>query len=285
MRKFNLQLTMGLITVMLAIAGCSGPAKNQTASTAQTIEAKTEAEVTDTLAEMEDIDVPADQQQRLLAFGAVLATRNNIDFLTLVGMDKSLMKDMGEMYKTIDRDELQAAFGEAYKKVLNDSWSVADRASAIETLDLLRDQGHRDYPDYPFDQVLALIRSGETEGYEAEASACADVYTALTEEYGYSQEELDAISTVSAWDYDRLVVVARWCYVAGFITEQEAWDYIKAAAEQGSSDYKDWKSYFAGILLGRAIWTGEHGFDPGNRAIADQLLVDENSIYQQVSFK
>lgn len=277
--------------VILGAGGCSNqkPALSSTEVTTVT-ETSVAAETTDVATSEAAIETEEEQtdgvlstsQQRALAFGAVLTSRNNMDFQTLEGMDQSLQKDMGEAYKQLDREQLKMAFGEAFKGILANEWSITDRDSAIENLEWLRDGGHH---QDSFDEILLAVQSEDSSEYSEIAAACEQVYTGLADDYQLDQTVLDQIKTVSAWDYDRLVTVSRWCYLAGYITESEAWEYIETAAQLGSEDYDSWEAYFAAVMLGRAIWVEHQGFDPGDRAVADRLLQDENSIYKSVSFK
>lgn len=285
MRK-KLFVTYALMT-MLAVAGCSATATDAPTSVAETTEESSEEETT-TEAEDELVSELTEEQQRLLAFGAVLATRNNMDYNSIYGCDTELKEAIGDSYQVEDREQYLDTFKTSYKQALSSSWSTTDKDSAIETLDWLRDEGHRislDEDYYGFDEILNLIRTGETEGFEDEAEAYDEVVSALKEDYGYTDEEIASVTTLSAWDYDRLVVVARWCYGSDYISEEEFWSYLEAAAAQGAADYDSWRTCFAGALMGRAIWSGENGFDSANQAVADQLLSDEGSIYQKVSFK
>lgn len=213
----------------------------------------------------------SEEQLRALAFGAVLTARNPMNYDSLPGM--------------------AGIFTEAIKEVLVESWDITDRDTAIETLDWLRDEGHHlpvDPEYYSYDEIFQIV-TGQVEAqpeelaaFEAEAASCRAVTQALTENYGYTEEELAAVTTVSAWDYDRLVTVARWCYGAEYITEEEAWAYINEAATRGTGDYTSWRTYFAGVMYGRVIWSEDSTFTDGD--IADELLEDSSSIYNQVTF-
>lgn len=278
------------LAAMVLLAGCASKG-GQTDGSAAVTQADASA-TNEVVVEVQEVtglvsDL-TDEQQRALVFGSVLAVRNDMDFISVYGCDETIKASLGDSYKTEDRSEYLETFKEGYMDVLESGWDITDTDSALETLDWLKDEGHRislDEEVYGFDEIFELIKKGETEGLEDEAGACEDVFTALKENYDYTEEELNAVNTVSAWDFDRLVVVARWCYTADYITEEEMWKYINAAAEQGAKDYDSWRTYFAGAALGRAIWSGGDGFDSRMEAIADQLLQDNASIYNTISFK
>lgn len=208
------------------------------------------------------------EQTRSLAFGAVLATSNEMTFHDL------------ECTKTY----VDEAF-------LEEWWSITDRDSAISTLDWLQTEGHRmtaNEDKLGYDEIYRMfLVYGDAlryKEYKLEYEALCNARKILKEKYGYTQEELNSIETVSAWDFDRLVVVARWCYEVGYISEEEAWGYIQAAADKGTADYTSWRGYFAGAIYGEAIWAADDVFDSANTKVANQLLKSKKSIYKQISF-
>ena len=152
-------------------------------------------------------------------------------------------------------------YKDASIQVLGSSWDVKDTATA-----------------------KAELRTPEAAaGNSAEYQAYEDVKKNLTSDYGYTAEQIDGIKTISAWDYDRLVNVARFSYSAGYITEQEMWDYINKAVTQAKNDYNSWEEYFAGVMLGRTLAYGKPFAD--SKAQADALLKDDKSVYKTHSFK
>lgn len=183
---------------------------------------------------------------------------------------------------------------DSYESVLESAWGIIDRDTALETLEWLAVEGHHISTDanyYGYDEILALLKGGQAKLIEEEAKlenellAYNEVVNILQTDYGYTEEEIHNIKTLAAWDYDRLVTLARWCYGCGYVTADEAWEYIDFAAQQGTGSYDGWRSYFAGVLIGRAIWSEDAGFDSGNKKIADQLLNSQGSIYDKTEFK
>ena len=246
------KLLIGLI-VVLTIVSCKG--KEEKANSADTA-AKTET--TSAPAEKKAKGKLTKEQENALVFGAVLSTRNRMPF-----------------------DDLQAAeYKDASTQALNSAWDVTDTATAKETLESLLAEGHR----ADVDPMLAELRTPEaaTENSE-EFQAYEDVKKNLVDNYGYTAEQIDGLKTTSAWDYDRLVNVARFSYSAGYITEQEMWDYINKAVTQAKNDYNSWEEYFAGVMLGRTLAYGKPFAD--SKAQADALLKDDKSVYKTHSFK
>lgn len=214
-----------------------------------------------------------DEQVVKLTFGAVLSTRNSMNYRTLFG--------------------LSSVYLDAMKESIEGSWSITDRDSALETLNWLRDEGHHlsDSDEYyGYDEIYRIIAGkqaaseDEIQQFAVELAGYKDICLGFISDYGYTEEELNAVNTVSAWDYDRLVTLARWCAGLGYITEDEAWEYIDAAVAMARVDYDNWRAYFAGVLFGRAIWSEDGAFVTEDREIARKLLMDKNSVYNTVNY-
>jgi uncharacterized protein DUF1266/ankyrin repeat protein len=121
---------------------------------------------------------------------------------------------------------------------LGDAWGIKDHHDAIQTLDWLQASGHR--RQYQEDDPRR-VRKG-------------------THRIPYL-----------AWDYCRLVRVAGQSYVAGYLTEDEAWQRIMPAARALQANYSSWREMGEDYLAGRERWSHER--DP-EFAVVFQLLAD-----------
>lgn len=216
------------------------------------------------------------EQMRMLAFGAVLATRNDHGF---------------EMLATHGPDDSAYRLNRQVRGVESD-WGISDRESALETIGRMQSRGHRSTTSNStgYNELYQAILHGQdinTRGWvfldDAEA-AVSGVYAELIQKFGYTREELQAIGTLSAWDYDRIVTLSRWCYTFGYITEEECLGYVQWAAEQAVLEYEGWRGYFAAVMAGRAIWAGRSYLEGYDVTIGNKLLQSHDSIYQTVSF-
>jgi len=99
---------------------------------------------------------------------------------------------------------------------------------------------------------------------------------------GYTEDELLNISSLAAWDYGRVAFVARYSVAAGFLEEEEAWEYIKIAADRASELYTDWREFTAAHILGRALAFGNPSDD--FRYVLDFLLNHPESPFKTVDF-
>lgn len=73
------------------------------------------------------------------------------------------------------------------------------------------------------------------------------------------------------WDYCRYVFVCGQAYVAGYMTEQEAWEKIGPVAQKIQQTYHSWKEMGESYLLGRSIWKSE---DPSEMEAIFNLLMN-----------
>ena len=75
----------------------------------------------------------------------------------------------------------------------------------------------------------------------------------------FGDMEKDLIIGTDAWDFGRIVFVARVCYTLGYISESEAWRYITQIARMAKQKFNNWDSYATSYMLGRAMWGGNDG--------------------------
>jgi len=100
--------------------------------------------------------------------------------------------------------------------------------------------------------------------------------------FGFTEEELLNIPTLAAWDYGRTAIIARYGVAAGFLQEDDAWEYLKLAADSASAIYSCWRQYTAAHVLGRAIAFGSNSHDL--RYVIDYLLNHSESPFADIEF-
>jgi hypothetical protein len=105
-----------------------------------------------------------------------------------------------------------------------DGWSIQSRQKTIEILDWLQGSGHRE--EYQQDDPYRPHKGSHQTPY-------------------------------LAWDYCRLVRVAGTAYVAGYLTEDEAWQRIMPAARALQTNYSSWREMGEDYLAGRERWSHE----------------------------
>ena len=198
-----------------------------------------------------------EDQQNMLIYGGILGSRNEDTFTELDGY-----------YPDVE-------------SMLEEYWSVTDTATAKETLDWLVNEGHR----IDGNEFLTVLKKGEENQYEDmdDVKKLYDDCNKMLTEIGVSEETLKKVNTIGAWDYDRLVNVARWSYSAGYITEEEAWSYIQKAREMAQTEFSSWDEYLASNVYGRSI---SYDGDPAElKETGDLLLNGDKSIWKDITFK
>jgi len=200
-----------------------------------------------------------DTEKAKLAYGAVLFTRNGLSYEYLLG------------YLPTGRISVKDA-----KEMLAADWDIHNKQDVLQTVtDLLADNFING-----LDQLLKDIRSGEAN--IDDQAVYDDIVNNLIAHYQYTDVELGKIQTLKAWNYDRLVNLLRYAYVAKYISEQEMWTAIDQAIVGAKRHYHNWRQYFAAVLLVRSLgWGGDF---ESNRIVVMKLLNNPNSIYKQYPF-
>lgn len=186
--------------------------------------------------------------------------------------------------------------GEQIKEIkenLENFYGIADHDSAVETLDWLYQRGHRVFFD-----AAKQVYAGAAEGIdyssltEEEQENFMEYFMNLQSSLQYLSEgnyfsDVSQIADMSiiAWDMGRLVMVTRSCYDCGYISEEEAWQYIENAHKACKEAYADWNEFTKGYVFGRAMWSGANMSLTGIMSIAEGLLADEKSPWKKVSLK
>lgn len=210
--------------------------------------------------EMEMAHTLPKEKQHLLAYGANLS---------LYRSESPRILPVKEDYETL-------------KEGLSSYWDVSNTEEAVQTLEWLLTEGHR----ARYDQLLIALKAGQS-FTEEEVGKSQECYEAAQEvimkKLSFTKSDFDQVDTIAAWDFDRAVNIARWSYILGYLTEEQAWDYIERAADDTSQIFGSWKDYFSSFAFGRAIayegdiydiiWNGK------------ELLNEKDSIWNEFSIK
>lgn len=129
-------------------------------------------------------------------------------------------------------------------------WSIRNRDEALDRLDWLENVG--DSARYAQARAVAAPGAVEREA-RVGASPRARAGVAFAEAH---QAELGN-RDLRAFDLGRVVAIAGWCALAGYITEAEAWDLGLRAAQRLQSLYGSWRELGRQYLLGRLFALGE----------------------------
>jgi|GEM_PF-2314965 len=196
---------------------------------------------------------------------------------------------------------------EALKKHdLEKAWGITSAGSAksvLQNLAELQETKEIDLSVLADQEIIDVYREAEVSGKKFSASdtrmmAAYERYTANLKAFRWNDEyslasaelykknikatfsEVLSVSKVTAWDIERLAGVARKCYHAGYLTEEECYEYLEKASELARQDYKNWREYTIGYFIGRGICYSAENLGQWTHT-AGELLNAKESIWNQ----
>ena len=176
---------------------------------------------------------------------------------------------------------------------LTEAWGISNKEEGYSIIEWLQKEGHRIYFSeiYPLIKMDPDIRNRQLEtifGENAErAMEFADNLLECIAERGnddfaaFNDENMK--KGILAWDLGRLVVIARMSFDIGYIDEKTAWNIIKNAYETVIKDYKDWKEFSVGYLIGRGMWSGDDMMLDGLYTIAKDAFENDDSPWKTMT--
>ncbi len=146
------------------------------------------------------------------------------------------------------------------KKLLSEWWGVESRQDLFDIFRRMDAGMHRTAFDKWAERIDGLDK---------------DQLLNLLEQYKGDKETLNEIIVVKkyykelgdkslwGWDYSRDICLCRWGYMAGYITEEEAWKRIMAVARILQSKFDSWEDLARNYLIGRQFWSYKETQDDG----------------------
>ena len=201
-----------------------------------------------------------------------------------------LFEQNGESHRNFK--VLNSTRGKA-RAILRDWWGIADKPDVIDTCERLSTaQNHTGFADDVFNNLikkgvlkptledLQVLSEENAQQFDRVKNGISTFNYAKKhmQKLGYTEEELMEIDTLAAWDYGRTAFIARYSAHAKYITEDEAWPHIEAAADNASAAYGSWRQYLAAYVIGRSVAYGEY-LNIGAKALS------EDGLYNSVEFK
>lgn len=162
--------------------------------------------------------------------------------------------------------------------VLENSWSVTDRATADETLQWLLDEGHRLSLAEELEMLAELGLADIPETQRAETILeYYDLEETLAEQYAkwFSLYEQYGSDAAAGWDYSRAMWLLGYYYLAGYYTQEEALDQSLSLAKTIQSTFDSWDGFMESYFAGYEYWSEESSDD--RREIYESLKsADDN---------
>lgn len=153
------------------------------------------------------------------------------------------------------------------KSTLRQWWGVRNRNDLLRTLVWLETDGHRRRFEHVGANPPAQMESAD----DPEAVHAIRVARANYARLGKK--------SLLGWDYARFVSLCRWGYLAGYLTEDEAWQWIMPKARELQKTFDSWADLGENYLVGREFWSLEETMTHGwrYRAAYDRLLTNPDS--------
>ncbi|MDZ8119865.1 DUF1266 domain-containing protein [Pontiella agarivorans] len=220
------------------------------------------------VADEERLYYSAEQKQWGIAASAVLTKKNEHDLFSLRGVPDSVWE------QERNREFLEG-----------DGWDVSGREDLIKTIERVMKTGHRS----SFKQIHDSLEAGPAVywinnflhrlkyGY-----AFRPHRVAFVERYA---EELAGRSLIG-WDLARVISLVRWGVAAGYLEEEEAWQWIMPAAQEIQRIYGSWEELGEAYVTGRMFWSSYHFRTGGEeiRPVVYWLLKNPNSPWVKVDW-
>ena len=138
------------------------------------------------------------------------------------------------------------------KRTLSEWWDINSRVDLFAVLKWLEEGGHRQH----FEELGAFVESLSPEQYRQ-----LKLKTSLNPEAARQLVVVEkhyrklGKKSLMGWDYGRYVWLCRSGYVAGYLTEEEAWERIIYAARTLQGSFDSWKDLGENYLIGREFWS------------------------------
>lgn len=182
--------------------------------------------------------------------------------------------------------------------ILKEWWGIQNTDDALETLDRLRDVGHR----YFFPPVVEAMKqagdqakkdillahfktSEEMERAILFLNNLQEALETMKKEGTITDMEDLARIGVAGWDVARLSFITRACYDAGYIDEETAWSYLQAADQLAHATLGSWKALGDSYVVGRYFWGGVDEASSLIHLYAKELSEKLQSPWKRIAFK
>jgi len=175
-----------------------------------------------------------EQKQWALATCGVLTERN---------------RGRHDLLGTCEKTEANAA---KQQRLLKKWWDIENRRDLLDSLKWVQDGGHRE----GFEAMGARLTSlspQELSALEAQTNNDPQQRNQIAIVFKHYRALGD--KSLKGWDYSRYVALCGWGYVAGYLSEKEAWDRIMPMARLIQKTFDSWEELGRNYLIGRAYWS------------------------------
>jgi hypothetical protein len=150
--------------------------------------------------------------------------------------------------KPTPQSQVNAIYG------LKNWWGVTTREESLEVLKWLLNEGHHK----EYEQLASVVANASETDYDMllkKYESNPEVIFKL--KFARDNNEKLGKKSLLAWDLCRYIQVAGLSYIAGYLTEDEAWEKIMPAAKIIQENFESWSDMGNNYLMGRHYWAGE----------------------------
>ena len=161
------------------------------------------------------------------------------------------------------------------KDILSAGWNINNRSDLLKVLAQLEEHGQRE----EFLTIKSHIQALTMVQYRAELAELKLKDSKAAEQWKFVQEfrvPLEKKSLI-AFDFVRVIHLARWGYLVGYLSEDEAWSHIFKSAKILQDTYSSWSAIGQNYIFGRRFWSGDVGLDGESVQIWQDLISDGTS--------
>lgn len=241
-------------------------------------------------------------EQRLLSLGAPFIEENHVldELFQVIGSDLEEGKELSSEIREQVVDEigeyffrLDMNYGPDIRLdcigILEEYWGVKDHESIVKNLENIRNQGHRtkfnvlnsSLPSEGTIDALALEKFKQIFAFDLEDSQDLQMsdedYRKLAQWMQRTNKFLKQTG-ILGWDCARYVHLVRLGFVAGYLSDIQAWSEILKLAPVVDGRFETWMDFSQSFLIGRTFWSGND--DPHVKSICERLLGHPASPWQ-----
>lgn len=168
-------------------------------------------------------------------------------------------------------DEMTEPNIERHLLFLRNSWGVNKHDDAVQTIKQLQEGMHR--VGFKRDgEALAALTTEELMA-KLDAASEAEKYRMLVLIRNY---EAQGERGILAWDLVRAIHVAAWSWMAGYLSEEEAWALMMPVARELQKNFKSWDDLTRNYMIGREYWSYSATKETGQKfRNAHKMLMDD----------
>lgn len=210
--------------------------------------------------------LPTQEQKRWALATCAILTESNQGRHDILGGDERTPKEI-----------------KAWQDSLAQWWGDKNREDLLGSLKWIEEGGHR----REFDAMardLSLATPAQLSDIRARVAANPSVSNKV--EIVMKYKAVFKHKSITAWDYDRYVALCGWGYIAGYLSEEEAWQKIMPVARLLQKTFSSWSDLGVNHVVGREFWSLKQTQESGNltRKAYHKLLNDPSSPWVQLKW-